>query len=290
MNNRKRKVADNALKLFIEKGIQQTSIQEIIEKANISKGTFYNYFSSKNDCIAEILESLRYDASQQRIAIQVGKDEKDRNVFIEQIAIIIRLNEERSLHSLFEAILASNEKELKKLVLKHRVIELEWLSNRLIEIIGEEIRDFALEGTILFYGMMQHLIFTLRITNSNYSFHHLVDVILSYLELIFPAMIKNGSTLLNASAIDLLFTKVDKKAVTMEDLMEFADQLQQQYPFNEEQSDLFDVIVNELKRDRIRKIVIQPLLKPFQQLFNETEIEPQVQTFVNMIWYFLKTF
>src|SRR5690606_18350813 len=122
MNNRKRKVADIALKLFVEKGIQQTSIQEIIEKANISKGTFYNYFSSKNDCIADILEFLRYDATQQRAAMQVGKDPKDREVFIEQITILIKLNEEKNLHALFEALLHSNEKELKKLVLQHRII------------------------------------------------------------------------------------------------------------------------------------------------------------------------
>ena len=73
MNKRKRHVADVALKLFVEKGIQQTSIQEIIELAKISKGTFYNYFSSKNDCIAEILEGLRYDASQRNADGQGSK-------------------------------------------------------------------------------------------------------------------------------------------------------------------------------------------------------------------------
>lgn len=86
MNNKKKKVADAALKLFQEKGIQQTSVQDIIDSANISKGTFYNYFATKNDCIAEILEDLRYEASQRRIALQVGKDTKDRDVFIDQIS------------------------------------------------------------------------------------------------------------------------------------------------------------------------------------------------------------
>ncbi|MBA9027434.1 MULTISPECIES: TetR/AcrR family transcriptional regulator [Bacillaceae] len=289
MNNRKRKVADIALKLFVEKGIQQTSIQEIIEKANISKGTFYNYFSSKNDCIADILEFLRYDASQQRIAMQISKDPQDRDVFVEQITILIRLNEERNLHALFEAILHSNETELKKLVLQHRVFEIEWLSNRFIEVVGEEIREYAFEGTILFYGMLQHMLFTMRITNSPYSLHHLVNVILSYIELIMPYMMKNGSFMLNYSAIDLLRTNVDKKVVTIAELKELADQLQQHYTFNEEQQDLFDVIMNELQCERVRKIVIQQLLKPFQQLFNETTIQSQVHTFTNMIWYYLKS-
>lgn len=288
MNNRKRKVADVALQLFVEKGIQQTSIQEIIEKSNISKGTFYNYFSSKNDCIAEILESLRYDASQQRMAMQIGKDTQDRNVFIEQITILIRLNEERNLHPLFEAILSSNEKELKKLVLQHRIYEMEWLSDRFIEVMGEEIREYSFEGTILFYGMLQHMLFTMRITNTTYSLHHLVDVILSYIELILSYMIKNGSSMLTNSAIDLLRSRVDRKGVTISEIKELADQLQQEFTFHEEQQDLFDAIMNELQRDRIRKAVLQPLLKSFQQICNDTPIKLQVHTFTNMVWFYLK--
>ncbi|MFS0862368.1 TetR/AcrR family transcriptional regulator [Fredinandcohnia sp. 179-A 10B2 NHS] len=289
MNNRKRRVADIALSLFVEKGILQTSVQDIIEKANISKGTFYNYFNSKNDCIADILEFLRYDASQQRIAIQVGKDSKDRDVFIEQITILMRLNEERNLHALFENILSSTETDLKKLVLHHRVYEMDWLANRLIEVIGEDIREYAFEGTILFYGMLQHILFTMRLTNNTFSLTHLVNVILSYLELIFEHMKANNTSLLNYSAIDLMRSKIDKKVVTLQELKEMAEHLHSHHTFNEEQQDLYNAIMDELQRERIRKIVLQPLLKPFQKQFNGTKIETQVHTFINMLWYYLKS-
>lgn len=289
MNNRKRNVADVALKLFVEKGIQHTSIQEIIDKANISKGTFYNYFSSKNDCVADILEFLRYDASQQRFAIQFGKNAQDRNVFIEQITILIRLNEERNLNALFEAILASNETDLKKLVLRHRIIELEWLENRMIEVVGEEMHECAFEGAILFYGMLQHMLFSMRITNSPYSLNRLVEVILSYTELILTNMLKNNTSLLNQSAVDILRSKVDKKAITLHELQDYANNLQQQITFNAEQQDLFDALMSELQRERIRKIVLQPLLNPFQQQFKGTTIESQVHTFTNLIWFYLKS-
>lgn len=289
MINRKRKVADVALKLFVEKGIQHTSVQEIIEKANISKGTFYNYFTSKNDCVADILEFLRYDASQQRIAIQFGKNAQDRFVFIEQITILIRLNEERNLNALFEAILASNEKDLKRLVLRHRIIELEWLENRMIEVIGEDIHQHAFEGTILFYGMLQHMLFTMRVTNSEYSLNRLVDVILSYIELILPNMLKKNTSLINESAVDILRSKVDKKAITLQELQDFADNLKQQIEFNEEQEDLFEALMSELQRERIRKVVLQQFLKPFQQQFQGTTIESQVHNFTNLVWYYLKS-
>jgi AcrR family transcriptional regulator len=289
MTNRKRKVADIALSLFIEKGFQQTSIQEIIEKANISKGTFYNYFSSKNDCIADILEYLRYDTSQQRIAMQIGKDNQDREVFIEQITILMKLNEERNLSVLFEAILSSNEAELKKLVMQHRIYEMDWLSNRFIEVMGDEIREVAFEATVMFYGMLQYLLFTMRVTNTTYSLKHLADVVLSYIELIIPYMLENDSSVLNHSAIDLLQSNINKSTITLTDILKRAAELQKQHAFNEEQQDLLDAIMNELQRERIRKCVLNPLLKPFEQLFNNTDMEMHAHKFTNMVWYYLKS-
>ena len=46
MNDRKQHVVHMAHQLFINKGVQSTSVQDIFEYSGISKGTFYNYFSS----------------------------------------------------------------------------------------------------------------------------------------------------------------------------------------------------------------------------------------------------
>jgi hypothetical protein len=99
----------------------------------------------------------------------------------------------------------------------------------------------------------------------------------------------NEKVMLNYSAIDLLRTNANKNVVTKEDIMKLADQLCEHHAFNEEQKDLFDAMVDELQRERIRKVVLQPLLKPFQQLFDETPIKSEVQKFTNMLWYFLRT-
>ena len=289
MNKRKRHVADVALKLFVEKGIQQTSIQEIIELAKISKGTFYNYFSSKNDCIAEILEGLRYDASQMRLEMQMGKDPKDRQIFIEQISILMKLNEERNLHAVFEAIMSSNEPEHKKLVLHHRFHEIEWLSHRFIDIYGEDIREHALECAILFFGMMQYVMFTVRVSHMPYSVERIVDVLLSHIELIYPSMINGDKALIDQSSIHFLQSNIDRKDITLHSILETAEYLESQGGFTEEQQDLLSAIVSELKQERIRKCVIQPLLKPLQLTFAQTPLEMQAASFTNMIWYFLKT-
>ena len=55
-----------AFKLFTEKGIKDTSIQEIVDNANVAKGTFYLYFKDKYEIrdvlIAKKSEKLFKDA------------------------------------------------------------------------------------------------------------------------------------------------------------------------------------------------------------------------------------
>ena len=43
------KLMEKALKLFTEKGVNNTSIQDIADEAGVGKGTFYLYFKDKYD-------------------------------------------------------------------------------------------------------------------------------------------------------------------------------------------------------------------------------------------------
>lgn len=45
--NKESRLLNTAFKLFTEKGIKDTSIQEIVDNANVAKGTFYLYFKDK---------------------------------------------------------------------------------------------------------------------------------------------------------------------------------------------------------------------------------------------------
>lgn len=52
---RKRQIMDTALRLFAENTYETTSIQQIANETGISKGLIYNYFSSKQQLMQEIL-------------------------------------------------------------------------------------------------------------------------------------------------------------------------------------------------------------------------------------------
>lgn len=47
-----------ARKLFVEKGYDQTSINDILKIIEIAKGTFYYYFTSKEELLEEIIMQI----------------------------------------------------------------------------------------------------------------------------------------------------------------------------------------------------------------------------------------
>lgn len=55
---KREKILEIALKLFMEKGFNKTSIDEITKLADISKGSFYTYFKSKEELLESIIEEL----------------------------------------------------------------------------------------------------------------------------------------------------------------------------------------------------------------------------------------
>jgi AcrR family transcriptional regulator len=52
------RLLDAAVGLFAEKGFDATSVQEIVERAAVTKGAMYHYFKSKDDLLYEIYHGL----------------------------------------------------------------------------------------------------------------------------------------------------------------------------------------------------------------------------------------
>jgi AcrR family transcriptional regulator len=55
LERRRRRIAEAALFLFATDGYNATSVEEIVERAKMSKSAFYEFFTSKEDCFRELL-------------------------------------------------------------------------------------------------------------------------------------------------------------------------------------------------------------------------------------------
>ena len=55
---RRERLTSSALALFRERGFESTTIEEIAERADVAKGTFFNYFPTKQGVLAEYYSRL----------------------------------------------------------------------------------------------------------------------------------------------------------------------------------------------------------------------------------------
>lgn len=55
---RTRSIAEAALALFLERGIEGVTIDDIVSAAGVAKGSFYRYFAGKEDVVGALLEPV----------------------------------------------------------------------------------------------------------------------------------------------------------------------------------------------------------------------------------------
>lgn len=156
MNNRKMHVIKKAHQLFLDKGFQATSIQDILDYSGISKGTFYNYFSSKNELLISIFKTLHEKMESERNKLLIGQDPSSLEVFTQQIELQMNMNRTNKLVALFEEVLVSNDPELKQFIKEGQLRMVDWIFSRFIEIFGEDKKPYLLDCAVMFLGILHH--------------------------------------------------------------------------------------------------------------------------------------
>ncbi|BCJ93817.1 TetR family transcriptional regulator [Anaerocolumna cellulosilytica] len=88
-NERKEEILDAAQELFIQKGFDGTSTNEILDKVKIARGTLYYHFKSKEDIMDALIERLN-----QQILTSASKIAGDKSISLEEklIRVILSLN------------------------------------------------------------------------------------------------------------------------------------------------------------------------------------------------------
>lgn len=83
-NDKEKRILEAARELFLEKGIQNTSVNDIVKHAGVAKGTFYLYFKER----AEIEEKLVTEESVKILqqAIHLAND-SNKKTFIEKFTV-----------------------------------------------------------------------------------------------------------------------------------------------------------------------------------------------------------
>jgi AcrR family transcriptional regulator len=203
MNDRKQHVINKAHQLFIEKGFQATSIQDIIDFSGISKGTFYNYFSSKNELLMAIFTSLNQKIHDERNRLLVGQSPSDLETFIHQLELHMEFNRRNKLLVLFEEVFVSNDPVLKKFLKRTQIMYIHWIFNRFVDLFGKSKEPYLLDCAIMFIGMLhQNIHFHFLANEKDSSIKHVIRYTVGRLVKMVDEIDKNGIQLLNPRILE----------------------------------------------------------------------------------------
>lgn len=287
MNTRKKHVLDQAAALFIEKGFQKTSITDIIDSANISKGTFYNYFTSKNDCVEAYLEQIRYETNLMRTEMMIGSDLNDVEVMVDQITALIIMNRERGISRFIEELLHLGDEELKNYVLKHRVQELEWVAERFEQIFDIPSKTKAFEAAVLFYGMQLNMLFMMQLVQPNeIDTRALVKTNILHITIIITKMLKDETTVLQPARLHDFLQRFHTQEVQPADVFAAINDLLENPRLTKPQREIVEALKEELEREDIRKIVVEAFLKRMIKEFQHSEPTLEAREVASAVWYY----
>ncbi|MGE8036957.1 TetR family transcriptional regulator [Lysinibacillus sp. KCTC 33748] len=291
MNKRKRQIITAARALFIEKGFVDASMNDIISAAKISKGTFYNHFSSKNECLIAILDEGREEASNRRHELLYGKDPTDLEVLTQQVAVLMYVNREHNLIQIFESIFHSKDIELKKIILNYYLQELEWLANRLVQVFGEEISPISYECAVQTLGMINLTLRAVLIADYKYiNREAIVRVALRNISVIIPVMLESKEIIISTEMINTIQNVANFKTVNKETVIEQLTGFKKGLAKNEtvEGLEYVEFLLEELQREKPKLFIIESLLTPFRKAFVGTVHAEEARDIANSLWRYVK--
>lgn len=211
MNKRKKHLIQKAHELFVENGYHATSIQNILDHSGISKGSFYNYFSSKGELLKAVLYSIHDQLDEEREAMLMDQDPADRHIFVQQVTFTMQFIRQHRLFQLIEEAVASNEPEMRTLVKQWKFSFLQWVYRRFCEIFPSNQKPYLLDGAIAFCGTLHHLMEITHILHVNIPLHTIITYTTDRIQAMINEVSDQGVQLLAPQKMDACITKTDQR-------------------------------------------------------------------------------
>lgn len=279
MNPKKQNIINAAYTLFIHKGYNASSIQDILDEAGVSKGTFYNYFTSKTQCLIAIMESIGSELSQLRMAAAAGRPATDPQVLADQLSIRIKLNREKNLFSLYESIFYSQDQELKEFSKLTYLKELDWIASRIVDVFGKKAQPYALDNAAALHGSIQQLFHLWKVTShSELPTDELASFVVRRLEVTMAHQMASGDRFIKETG---LYPKQHAENLSPQELGLQLAAYSKSSAEDAATSELVAFLGDELQAIKPRKVLIESVLGT---VAHNTGLEAELLALLEQVW------
>lgn len=294
MNARKKQIIDVAHRLFIEKGFASTSIQDILDGAKIAKGTFYNHFSSKNECLIAILEQVQNETFLLRKELSFGKNKDDQEVFIKQVHVRMKMNREHNLIALFQSVMHSKDDDLKQLMQKQLVRELKWTSHRFIDLFGNDVKQHVLDYSIIFFGIIQQMIHVSKIgTKNEYTLESIIRFSLQRVKLMILQQDKLDAPFFPTNWLSDQeqkeeISQIQLKKQIINRLKNLSDHMNKEEK-NKKNIEYIEFLLSEFQASEPREFLITSVVRTVTEVFDESIYRSEVNDITELVHQYFAT-
>ncbi|MEI4527987.1 helix-turn-helix domain-containing protein [Priestia megaterium] len=207
MNQKQLDILGHTHQLFIEKGYVDTSVQDILERSGISKGTFYKYFSSKSELLLSLLSSLQESLILQREKIAIEYRGDNQKIFQEQMIFMLNFAEQNKIPEMIESTLVLNEVKTFHYIEELKAATFNWIYERFQQIFPFKTSPYLFDGAVLLEGMLNNMFKMNKALNYPLPIEQIVRYCMKRTEEIIIEVAEQKEQLFNPSVYSAVFNE-----------------------------------------------------------------------------------
>lgn len=207
MNQKQLDILGHTHQLFIEKGYVDTSVQDILERSGISKGTFYKYFSSKSELLISLLSSLQESLILQREKVAIEYRGDNQKGFQEQMIFMMNFAEQNKIPEMIESTLVLNEVKTFHYIEELKAATFNWIYERFQQIFPSKTSAYLFDGAVLLEGMLNNMFKMNKALNYPLPIEQIVRYCMKRIEEIVIEVAEQKEQLFNPSVYSAVFNK-----------------------------------------------------------------------------------
>ncbi|MEC1259795.1 TetR/AcrR family transcriptional regulator [Bacillus swezeyi] len=268
MTEKEEKIIKAGLRLFAKNGFASTTIQDIANECQISKGAFYLHFKSKD---ALLLAIIKYyiDRTMENMKSIQQKNFPPKETFREQIAYQFSESKEHRdfiLVMISEHSIPENSK-IKEYFKKVGEEFHETYREALYAAFGDIIKPYLSDLTVIVQGIVQSYQNLFIFNEIEVDFYELADFIIRRIDDMINGMIQSGEHSILADQTYSFYTDAKSEADKHTILQEI-ETIKNKADLPEDILITLDVIEEELNKDAPRKPVVQGMLSNLEHQDN----------------------